>query len=152
MVGKFGDRRERGFKFVRVAAWGIGVAAFATTAAAADSGEPRALDAVPLAESVSPDSLLAPEHQAPATEPAALSVPPYRRDALIEAEQAMAVARARLDAANAAYSNMMKRNYPRGEAKAAIVAERDAARAASAQAAARLRDLGAAVPAAPADR
>ena len=151
MVGRFGDCWGRGFRFARVVAWGIGVAAFATTAAA-DSGEPRALDDVPLAESVSPDSLLAPERQAPVAEPAAVSVPPHRREALVEAEQAVAVARARLDAANAAYSNMMKRNYPRGEAKATIVAERDAARAGSAQAAARLRDLGGAVPAALADR
>ncbi|MFP8877818.1 MAG: hypothetical protein VCB99_13130 [Myxococcota bacterium] len=151
MGTKFGDRRRRRFSFARAVAWGIGVAALATTAAA-ESQEPRALDDVPHVQPVSPDSLLAPENEAPVAEPSAASVPPYRRDVLIDAQQAMAVARARLDAANAAYSKMMKRNYPRGEAKAAIVAERDVARAASAQAAARLRDLGGSVPAAPVER
>ena len=38
-------------------------------------------------------------------------------------------ARQRLNRANASYSNMMARNYPRGDARAAIVAERRAAEA-----------------------
>ena len=151
MGSRFEARRGRGFAFSLVALCGAGVAAVAISVAA-ETQAPRALDRVPHAEPVNPDSFQKAEAAAPATGLSAPSVAPHRRETLGEAQQAMTAARARLDAANAAYSSMMKRNYPRGEAKAAIVAERDAARAASAQTAARLRDVGGEVPAAPAER
>ena len=151
MGSRFEARRGRGFAFSLVALCGAGVAAVAISVAA-ETQAPRALDQVPHAEPVSPDSFQEAETAAPASQASPHSVAPHRREALIDAQQAVAAARARLDAANSAYSSMMKRNYPRGEAKAAIVAERDAARAASAQAAARLRDRSGGVPAAPAER
>jgi len=104
------------------------------------------LDDVRFAEPVGPDSLLAPEDATPVSDPAT----PQVGDELASARQALDAAAVRLHAANAAYGNMMARNYPSGDAKAAIVAERDAAHAAYEQAVARYRDLGGNVPAAPA--
>lgn len=136
--------------------------------------EPTSLDAVRFGKSLSPDDvpiaqptdvnrppLVRPDDLDAADLPAfaapdagtqAASVPPHRRDSFVRARKTLAVARARLDAANAAYSKMLARSYPRGEAKVAILAERDGADAAYAQAAAEFRDLGGEVPASRAER
>jgi hypothetical protein len=51
------------------------------------------------------------------------------------------VAQHRSTQANAAYSKMMARDYPQGDARAAIVLERDAARKACEQANARYVEI-----------
>lgn len=147
MRRRFDVVRRRGFEALLLAA-GIGFVSLASSFAA--ETEPTVpLEDVPHAEPVSPDSLLAPEAAPPASDPAALPVTPRLRGELASAQQALAEAGARLDAANAAYGNMMARNYPTGEAKAAIVSEREAALAAYEHAAARYRALGGEVPASP---
>ena len=140
--------RRRGFEALLAAA-GIGFVSLVSPLAA-EIKPTVPLDDVPLAEPVSLDSLLPPEAAASVSDPAAPPVTPQLRDELARATQALNAAAVRRDAANAAYGNMMARDYPSGEAKAAIVAERDAAHAAYEQAAARYRDLGGSVPAAPA--
>jgi len=107
---------------------------------AVPAGRTRSLDPLPVAEDALPESA--------GGDGQLDSIAPHQREAFESARKAMSSARARLDAANAAYSNMMARNYPRGEAKAAIIAERNTARAAYAQASADFRDLGGEVPAA----
>jgi len=59
-----------------------------------------------------------------------------------EARMRVEKARARVKAAEDAYQNMRQRNYPRGEAKDAIVAEVEASKKALAAAEARLQRLG----------
>lgn len=107
-----------------------------------DTGESKSLDAVDNGESVDPDaadtggseSLDAAEapaqgQQAPLAPPAAL---PEIDDADTRAQaqsarEAVLVAQQRVQQATAAYSSMMTRDYPQGDARAAIVQERDAA-------------------------
>ena len=118
------------------------------------AGSLRSPDDIPTAQPVNLDALPVAETEPPEFGAGRQlnSIAPHQREAFESAQKAMAVARARLDAANASYSNMMARNYPRGEAKAAIVAERDSARAAYAQASANFRDLGGEAPAAQDER
>ncbi len=56
------------------------------------------------------------------------------RDAVVAAQQ-------RAEKAKAAYSRMRARNYPQGDARAAIVRERDAAQQAHQQASARYAEI-----------
>lgn len=107
---------------------------------------------LPGAESESLDAAEAPESAGAETGTQATALSPHLREAFAKAQKAVTAGRARLEAANSAYSSMMARNYPRGEAKTTIVAERDAARAAYAQAVARFGDLGGQAPAAQAER
>ena len=142
--------RSRGCEalLVGVALGFIGV----TSPLAEERGETIPLDDVPVAQPVSPDSLLAPPPKSPGGSPQAPPVPLARREEFFRAQQALNEAATRLEAANAAYGNMMARNYPTGDAKAAIVTRRDEARAAYDEAAARFRELGGELPAAQADR
>ena len=119
---------------------------------AAESGGTVPLDDVPVAETVDPNSLLAPPAKAPGESDALPPVPLDEREAFVRAEEAMNEAMTRLEAANAVYGNMMARNYPTGSAKAAIITERDEARAAYDRAAARFVAIGGQIPAAQADR
>jgi len=150
MRSNFDLFRRRGFEALLVAA-ALGFAAL-TSPLAAESGETVPLEDVPLAQPVSPDSLLAPEPAAPAGDAEVPPVAPQLREKFVRAQQALNAAATRLEAANAAYGNMMARNYPSGEAKAVIVTERDEARAAYDEAAGRYRELGGELPAAQADR
>jgi hypothetical protein len=107
-----------------------------------DTGESKSLDAVDTGESVDPDAVdtgesesldaaeaPAPAQSAPMAPPAAL---PEIDDANSRAQaqsarEAVLVAQQRVEQANAAYSSMMTRDYPQGDARAAIVQERGAA-------------------------
>lgn len=150
-----------GSRFFRGCRGVLGVALFAASGLlVAAVGDPRvahaegsvSLDDVPSAETVSLDAAEAEQSAAPGAASRGAAVEPGLRDARTAAQKGLAAARARLDAANAAYSKMMARNYPRGEAKVAIIDERDEARAAYAEATAEFRDLGGEVPAARAER
>jgi hypothetical protein len=63
------------------------------------------------------------------------------RAAAQRARDEVVAARQRLDRANAAYGQMRARDYPRGDARADIVRERDAARAEYLRASARYTEL-----------
>ncbi|MCH2169793.1 hypothetical protein MK489_03330 [Myxococcota bacterium] len=82
------------------------------------------------AEAPGPDALPHPI----AVEPDDLLVGTEAGPRIADTSREIQAARQRLDRANARYSNMMSRNYPRGDARVAIVAERRAAEA-------HLRDL-----------
>lgn len=86
---------------------------FALAAAADDGG-------------VEPDDA----RNAPASAPAALPEidDAAARSAAERARHEVETARERLNRANAAYSQMRARDYPRGDARAAVVRERDEAR------------------------
>ena len=115
-----------------------------------DDGGSKSLDSVDTGESVDPDTLdggsesldaaeAAPSQPAAMAPPAAL---PEIDDADMRAKaqsarQAVLVEQQRVQQANAAYSSMLTRGYPQGDARAAIVQERDAAAAAYQQASAR---------------
>jgi len=115
-----------------------------------DNAKSKSLDAVDTGESVDPDAIdgdsesldaaEAPAQGQPATmaPPAAL---PEIDDATARAQatsarEAVLVAQQRVKQADAAYSSMMGRDYPQGDARAAIVQERDAAAKAYQQASA----------------
>ena len=121
-----------------------------------DNGSSKSLDAADTGESVDPDtidgdseSLDAAEAPAPATGAASQSAPlapPAALPAIDDADtraqaqsarEEVLVAQQRVKQANAAYSSMMTRDYPQGDARAAIVEERDAAGQAYQQASAR---------------
>ena len=142
--------RRRGFE-VLLLAFALGFIAV-TSPLAQERGETIPLDDVPVAQPVSPDSLLAPPPKSPGGSPQVPPVPLARREEFLRAQEVLNEAAIHLEAANAAYGNMMARNYPSGEAKAAIVTQRDEARAAYDQAAARFRELGGELPAAQSDR
>ncbi len=142
--------RRRGFAALLVAA-ALGFAAV-TNSPAAEPGETVPLEDVPHVQPVSPDSLLTPSPEPLPGDAEPAPVPAQNREAFLRARQALDTAATRLEAANAAYSNMMAHHYPSGDAKAAIVTERDEARAAYDEAAAAYRELGGEIPAAQADR
>jgi hypothetical protein len=76
------------------------------------------------AENPGPAAIAPPAASVPETEPEA-----YWRDRAEDARERVAAAQAALYAAKADVSRMRRRNHPRGEARAAIFARRDAARA-----------------------
>merc|ERR1711969_469183 len=119
MRSSFDVFRRRGFE-VLLLGFAVGFIAL-TSPLAAEPGETVPLDDVPLAQPVSPDSLLAPPPKSPGGAPQAAPVPRDLREEFFRAQQALNEAATRLEAANAAYGNMMARNYPSGGAKAAIV-------------------------------
>lgn len=110
-----------------------------------DKGESKSLDAVETgensdlddAESTGSKSLDSAE-TSPSAEPAPTALPNIDDPAALaqarDAREAVLVAQQRVAQANAAYSSMMARDYPQGDARAAIVSERDAARKAYEQA------------------
>ena len=106
-----------------------------------DKGESVDLDA---AESGGAESLDTAEVAPPApSSPAPL---PEIDDATMRAEaqgarDAVLVAQKRSEQANAAYSKMMARDYPQGDARAAIVQERDLAQQAHQQASAHYKEI-----------
>ena len=120
-----------------------------------DSGGSKSLDAVDTGESVDPDSLdggseSLDDAESPAQgQSASLPQPaplPEIEDATARAQaqssrEAVLVAQQRVLQANAAYSRMITRDYPQGDARAAIVQERDAAAAAYQQASARYESI-----------
>lgn len=118
----------------------------------AESGGTVPLDDVPVAESVDPNSLLAAPSKSPGESDSSPPVPLDGREMFVRAQEAMNEAMTRLEAANAVYGNMMARSYPTGSKKAAIITERDEARAAYDRAAARFVALGGQISAAQADR
>ena len=75
--------------------------------------------------------------------PAALSPDQraYWRDTAAELRARVTAAAVREEAATAAYSRMLTRRYPAGQAKAAIIDERDVAARALAEARAEVRDF-----------
>lgn len=110
-----------------------------------DDAKSKSLDSVDVGESVDPDDAEAAGSEsldAAETSPSAQPAPPALPDiddpaALAQARDArdaVLVAQQRVTQANTAYSNMMSRDYPQGDARAAIVLERDAARKAYEQA------------------
>ncbi len=110
-----------------------------------DKGESKSLDAADTGESVDLDDAEATGSEsldAAETSPSVQPAPPALPDiddpnALAQARDArdaVLVAQQRVAQANAAYSNMMSRDFPQGDARAAIVLERDAARKAYEQA------------------
>lgn len=117
-----------------------------------DKGESKRLDAVDTGESIDLDdaeatgseSLDAAE-RAPSAQPAPPALPdiddPNTLAQARDAREAVLVAQQRVAQANAAYSRMMSRDYPQGDARAAIVLERDAARKAYEQATARYAEI-----------
>ncbi len=116
-----------------------------------EKGGSKSLDAVGTGVSVDPDTLDGRSRSLDAAEaPAqgqATSLPqpeplPEIEDATARAQaqssrEAVLSAQQRVQQANAAYSRMITRDYPQGDARAAIVAERDAAVTAYQQANAR---------------
>ena len=111
--------RRRGFAALLVAA-ALGFAAV-TNSPAAEPGETVPLEDVPHVQPVSPDSLLTPSPEPLPGDAEPAPVPAQNREAFLRARQALDTAATRLEAANAAYSNMMAHHYPSGDAKAAIV-------------------------------
>lgn len=120
-----------------------------------DRGGSKSLDAVDTGESLDPDTLSGgseslDDAESPAQgQPASLPEPaplPEIDDATARAQaqssrEAVLVAQQRVQQANAAYSRMITRDYPQGDARAAIVQERDAAVAAYQQANARYESI-----------
>jgi hypothetical protein len=109
---------------------------------AVDKGASVDLDAADTGESVDLDSA---ENEVPAPVAAPAPVPDIgsaaeRAEALKIHGQAVAATQ-RLTAANAAYSEMMARGYPTGDARARIVKERDTARSDYQQANTRYQEL-----------
>ena len=114
-----------------------------------DDGASKSLDAAYTGKSVDPDaddtggsaSLDAAEAGSPTPLPAPAALPEIddaaTRAQAQSAREAVLVAQQRVQQANASYSSMMTRDYPQGDARAAIVQERDAAAAAYQQASAR---------------
>lgn len=107
-----------------------------------DTGETDSLDAADTGKTVDLDTA---ETDVPAPVAAPAAVPDIgsaaeRAEAQRIHEEAV-VATQRLNGANAAYSEMMARGYPTGDARARIIQQRDTARAAHAQANARYQDL-----------
>jgi len=106
-----------------------------------DDGATRSLDAADTGNSVDPDTLdggsesldaaEAPAQGQPATMAPPAALPAIDDDAVRakaqSAREAVLVAQQRVKQANAAYSTMMTSGYPQGDARAAIVQERDAA-------------------------
>jgi hypothetical protein len=106
-----------------------------------DTGESKSLDAADTGESVDPDTIdgdsesldaaEAPAQGQPATMAPPAALPEIDDDATRakaqSAREAVLVAQQRVKQANAAYSTMMTSGYPQGDARAAIVQERDAA-------------------------
>ena len=88
------------------------------------------LDAVPVATAEDPDSLVTAAEDPDELVATSEGDPAPAASSPAKESPSLAAARSRLDQANAAYSNMLARNYPRGDARAAIIAERDSARAA----------------------
>ena len=117
-----------------------------------DKGESKSLDSVDTGESVDLDdaesggaeSLDAAEIASPSL-PAPPPLPEIDDDAMRaqahDARDAVLVAQQRAEQANAAYSKMMSRDYPQGDARAAIVQERDSAQQAHQQANARYAEI-----------
>jgi hypothetical protein len=108
----------------------------------ADKGSTDDLDAVDTGKAVDLDTA---ETGVPAPVAAPAPVPDIesaaeRAEALRIHEEAVAATQ-ELNAANAAYSEMMARGYPTGDARARIIQQRDTARAAHTQANARYQDL-----------
>jgi len=115
------------------------------------TGDSKSLDAVDTGESVDPDALDSGSEsldaaEAPAQGQPAPMAPPAALPAIDDdamraqaesARNAVLVEQQRVLQANAAYSSMMTRDYPQGDARAAIVQERDAASQAYQQASAR---------------
>jgi hypothetical protein len=116
-----------------------------------DHGASKSLDAVDTGESIDPDALdggsksldaaEAPAQGQPATMASPTALPEIddatARAQAMSAREAVLVAQQRVKQADAAYSSMMTRDYPQGDARAAIVQERDAAGLAYQQANAR---------------
>ncbi len=106
-----------------------------------DNGSFKSLDAADTGESVDPDTIdgdsesldaaEAPAQGRPATMAPPAALPEIDDDATRakaqSAREAVLVAQQRVKQANAAYSTMMTSGYPQGDARAAIVQERDAA-------------------------
>lgn len=108
----------------------------------ADTGKTDSLDAADTGKTVDMDTA---ETDVPAPVAAPAAVPDIgsaaeRAEAQRIHEEAV-VATQRLNGANAAYSEMMARGYPTGDARARIIEQRDTARAAYTQANARYQDL-----------
>lgn len=122
-----------------------------------DDGASKSLDAVDTGESVDPDAVDTGESEslddaeaAPSAAQAAPSAPPAALPEIDDADtraqaqsarQAVLVEQQRVKQADAAYSSMMTSGYPQGDARAAIVQERDAAQQAYQQANARYTSI-----------
>lgn len=117
-----------------------------------EKGESKRLDAVDTGESVDLDDAEATGSKSldaaevsPSAQPAPPALPdiddPNALAQARDAREAVLVAQQRAAQANAAYSKMMSRDYPQGDARAAIVLERDAARKACDQANARYAEI-----------
>jgi hypothetical protein len=116
------------------------------------SGDSKSLDSVEKGKSVDLDaaesggaeSLDAAEIASPSL-PAPAPLPEIDDDAMRAqaqgARDAVLVAQQRAEQANAAYSKMMARDYPQGDARAAIVEERASAQQAHQQASARYAEI-----------
>jgi len=115
-----------------------------------DNGSSKSLDAADTGESVDPDTIdgdsesldsaEAPAQGQPSTMAPPAALPEIDDDATRakaqSAREAVLVTQQRVKQADAAYSSMMARDYPQGDARAAIVQERDAAAKAYQQASA----------------
>jgi hypothetical protein len=117
--------------FAAVLALGLGLAALADPAReSTDLDSVRRSTPRPLESMAGPDSAAHEETAAkPAAPPASANPDAQSSGARDDAGAGAALARAkdRLDRANAAYSEMQARHYPRGDARAKIVQERDEA-------------------------
>lgn len=116
-----------------------------------DTGKSKSLDAADTGESVDPDTIDGDSEsldaaEAPAQGQPAPMAPPAALPEIDDADtraqaqsarEEVLVAQQRVQQANAAYSSMMARDYPQGDARAAIVQERDAASQAYQQASTR---------------
>lgn len=107
-----------------------------------DTGETDSLDAADTGKTVDLDTAES-DVPAPVAAPAPtpnIGTAEQRAEAQRIREEAV-VATQRLNGANAAYSEMMARGYPTGDARARIIQQRDTARASYEQANARYQDL-----------
>lgn len=115
----------------------------------AATGEARSLDSADKGESVDLDAANSGGSEsldAAGTDASAPAPLPEIDDATVHAQaqdarDAVVAAQQRSTQANAAYSKMRARDYPQGDARAAIVKERDAARQAYEQASARYQEI-----------
>ncbi len=113
----------------------------------ADDGSTHSLDSVDDGRSMSLDSVDESAEHATDDVPAAapIALPPIENGNWeAQAERArsdLAAAKERLDLAQQRYANMIRNDYPRGDARAVVISERDAAQRAITQAEAYLAQL-----------
>jgi hypothetical protein len=96
-----------------------------------DAGQTETLDSVDAGQTESLDAVEQRADESPPAAPAPRALPAIQdgnwEAQAREAKGIIVAAEGRLREANKAYGNMMQRDYPRGEARAKIIAERDTA-------------------------